>query len=87
MAYSERRTFSNWVSYFVPILYIATVLGTYGYVYFGLFLKSAVDGNGGKRWSTEQVNLIPIAGSAINVVFGNYDSSDDMNRTLLRQTI
>jgi hypothetical protein len=61
---------TNWVAYFVPILYIATVLGTYGYVYFGLFLKSVTNENGTKRWTTEQVNLIPIGGSAINVVFG-----------------
>lgn len=64
-----RRTFSGWVVYFIGILYIATVLGTYGYVYFSLFLKSLKNPDGTARWSVTQVNAIPIGGSAINVVF------------------
>ncbi|KAJ5756672.1 allantoate permease [Penicillium manginii] len=64
-----RRTFSGWVVYFIAILYIATVLGTYGYVYFSLFLKSLKNPDGSARWSVTQVNAIPIGGSAINVVF------------------
>lgn len=64
-----RRTFSGWVVYFVAILYIATVLASYGYNYFSLFLKSLKRSDGTARWSVEQVNVIPIAGSAINVIF------------------
>ncbi|KAF5131297.1 Vitamin H transporter [Metarhizium anisopliae] len=45
------------------------VLGTSGYNYFGLFLKSIKNSDGSPRWTTVQVNLIPIGGSAINVVF------------------
>ena len=64
-----RRTFSGWVVYFITVLYSASVLGTYGYVYFNLFLESVKNPDGTHRWSTAQVNAIPIAGSAINVVF------------------
>ncbi|CAG8150192.1 unnamed protein product [Penicillium salamii] len=64
-----KRTFSGWVVYFIAILYIATVLGTYGYVYFSLFLKSLKNPDGTPRWTVTQVNAIPIGGSAINVVF------------------
>lgn len=64
-----KRTFSGWVVYFIAILYIATVLGTYGYVYFSLFLKSLQKPDGTPRWSVSEVNAIPIGGSAINVVF------------------
>jgi hypothetical protein len=46
------------------------VLATSGYNYFNLFLKSIKNSDGSSRWSREQVNLIPIGGSAINVVFG-----------------
>lgn len=64
-----KRTFSGWVVYFIAILYIATVLGTYGYVYFSLFLKYLKNPDGTPRWTVSQVNAIPIGGSAINVVF------------------
>lgn len=64
-----KRTFSGWVVYFIATLYIATVLGTYGYVYFILFLKSLKKPDGTPRWSVSEVNAIPIGGSAINVVF------------------
>lgn len=64
-----KRTFSGWVVYFISVLYIATVLGTYGYLYFSLFLKSLKNPDGSARWSVTQVNAIPIGGSAINVVF------------------
>lgn len=66
---AARRTAGMWVSYFIPLLYICTVLGQYGYNYFGLFLKSVENPDGSARWTTTQVNSIPIAGSAINVVF------------------
>lgn len=66
---AAKRAFSGWVCYFIAVLYIATVLGTYGYVYFNLFLKSLKNPDGSRRWSTAEVNAIPIGGSAINVVF------------------
>lgn len=64
-----KRTFSGWVVYFVAVLYVATVLGTYGNVYFSLFLKSLTRADGSARWSTAQVNAIPIGAYGINVVF------------------
>ncbi|KAH9897487.1 putative allantoate permease [Xylariomycetidae sp. FL2044] len=64
-----KRTFKNWVTYFIPVLYIATVLASWGYSYFNLFLKSLKNPDGTPTWTTTQVNAIPIAGSAINVVF------------------
>lgn len=64
-----RRTFSGWVVYFIAVLYIATVLASYGYVYFNLFLKSLKNSDGTPRWTVEQVNVIPIGGGAINVLF------------------
>lgn len=66
----NRRAFKSWVIYFVPVLYIATVLLSYGNNYFGLFLKALKNPDGTPRWSTSEVNAIPIGGSAINVVFG-----------------
>ncbi|KXH54608.1 major facilitator superfamily transporter [Colletotrichum salicis] len=66
---AARRAFKSWVIYFVPILYIATVLLSYGNNYFGLFLKALKNPDGNPRWSTSEVNAIPIGGSAINVVF------------------
>ncbi|KAK5658060.1 hypothetical protein OQA88_2616 [Cercophora sp. LCS_1] len=65
---STKRTFSMWVSYLIPALYIATVLAPYGYNYFNLFLKSLKNPDGTPTWTTEQVNAIPILGGAINVV-------------------
>ncbi|KAK9802424.1 putative Major facilitator superfamily transporter [Seiridium cardinale] len=64
-----KRTFTNWVVYFISALYIATVLAPWGYSYFNLFLKSLKNADGSARWSTSEVNAIPIAGGAINVVF------------------
>ncbi|KAE8444737.1 hypothetical protein EG329_014297 [Mollisiaceae sp. DMI_Dod_QoI] len=64
-----RRTFSSWVVYFIAVLYIGTVLASYGYAYFNLFLKSLKNANGTKTWTTSQVNAIPIGGGAIQVVF------------------
>lgn len=66
---AAKRTAGMWVSYFIPLLYIGTVLAQYGYNYFGLFLKSVKKSDGTARWSTSEVNAIPIAGGAINVVF------------------
>lgn len=64
-----KRTFRGWTVYFVGVLYISTVLASYGYNYFSLFLKAAQRPDGSKRWTVEEVNVIPIGGSAINVVF------------------
>lgn len=72
---SAKRTFSSWVVYFVAVLYAGTVLATYGYVYFGLFLKAQLRPDGSRRWTTEEVNVIPIGGGAINVAFGMYCTS------------
>ncbi|KAF6830192.1 pantothenate transporter [Colletotrichum plurivorum] len=66
---AARRAFKSWVIYFLPVLYIATVLETYGNNYFNLFLKSLKNADGSPRWTTSQVNAIPIGASAINVVF------------------
>jgi len=52
-----KRTFSSWPVYFIPVLYIACVLGSYGQNYFGLFLKSLTNPDGTKRWTTSQVNV------------------------------
>jgi len=64
-----KRTFSGWTVYFVAVLYISTVLASYGYVYFSLFLKAMKLPDGSRRWTVEEVNVIPIGGSAINVLF------------------
>lgn len=66
---SAKRTFSMWVTYLIPTLYILTVLAPYGYNYFNLFLKSLRNPDGEPTWTREQVNAIPIAGGAINVAF------------------
>jgi hypothetical protein len=64
-----RRTLTSLTVCIVAILYCCTVLGNYGYNYFGLFLKSLTNSDGKRTWSTAQVNAIPIGGSAIQVVF------------------
>lgn len=68
---SAKRTFSTWLVYCITILFASTVLATYGYVYFGLFLKALKNANGSKRWTSEQVNVISsVGGGAINLAFG-----------------
>jgi len=66
----RRRTFFMPIAYLIPALYIVTVFAPYGYNYFNLFLKSLKNPDGTPRWTMEQVNTIPIAGGAINVIFG-----------------
>ncbi|KAK3707336.1 hypothetical protein LTR37_012180 [Vermiconidia calcicola] len=66
---SAKRMFSGWLPYFIPVLYAGTVLATYGYVYFGLFLDEQKRPDGSPHWTVEEVNIIPTGGSAINVVF------------------
>ncbi|KKY16596.1 putative major facilitator superfamily transporter [Diplodia seriata] len=65
---AAKRTFSSWIVYFIAALYCATVLSTSGNSYIGLFLKAIRRPDGTARWSTVQVNAIPIGASAINVV-------------------
>ncbi|KAI5202386.1 major facilitator superfamily transporter [Aureobasidium subglaciale] len=64
-----KRAFSGWTLYFIAALYIATVHAQGGYSYFNLFLKSLTNPDGSKRWSTEAINVIPIAGGGIAVAF------------------
>ncbi|KAJ7126191.1 retrograde regulation protein 2 [Mycena epipterygia] len=64
-----RRTFTSWVVYFIAVLYVATVLASYGYNYFSLFLKSLKNADGSARWDISDINVIPIGGQAIQVVF------------------
>lgn len=66
---AAKRTAKAWPTYVITVLYIATVLGTYGYAFFSLFLKSIKNADGTARWTTTDVNIIPIGGSAINVAF------------------
>lgn len=66
---AAKRTATLWVAYLIPVIYITTVIASYGYNYFNLFLKSVTNADGTKRWSSQQVNSIPIAGGAINVAF------------------
>ncbi|CAJ2511307.1 Uu.00g069320.m01.CDS01 [Anthostomella pinea] len=66
---AAQRTFRSWVVYFIPVLYISTVLASYGYNYFNLFLKALKNPDGTPRWSVSDINAIPIGGGAINVVF------------------
>ncbi|KAK8113849.1 Major facilitator superfamily domain- general substrate transporter [Apiospora kogelbergensis] len=66
---SAKRTFSSWTVYFVSVLYIATVLASWGYAYFNLFLKSLKNPDGSPVWTVTQVNAIPMGGSAINIAF------------------
>lgn len=66
---AAKRTATMWIAYFIPVLYIGTVLAQYGMNYFNLFLKSLRNPDGSPTWSTSQVNSIPIAGGAINVAF------------------
>jgi hypothetical protein len=51
------------------MLYCCTVIGNYGYNFFGLFLKSLRQPDGSKTWRVADVNAIPIGGSAIQVAF------------------
>lgn len=64
-----KRTARGWVVYFIAVLYVATVLASYGYNYFSLFLKSLKKADGSPVWSVEEVNSLPIGGGAVNVVF------------------
>jgi MFS family permease len=64
-----KRAFTSWQLYLISCLYVATVVASWGYAYFNLFLKSLKNADGSPTWTVSQVNSIPIGGSAINVVF------------------
>ncbi|KAL1696798.1 major facilitator superfamily domain-containing protein [Schizophyllum commune] len=64
-----KRTFSSWMVYFITILYTATVLASWGYAYFSLWLKSLKNPDGSQRWDVAHINVIPIGGQAIQVAF------------------
>lgn len=65
-----KRAALSWMTYTIGVLYIAMVLGISGSNYFGLFLKWVKNEDGSRRWSTADVNAIPIGASAISVAFG-----------------
>ena len=67
---AAKRVFTTWLVWVIAVVYIGMVLGTSGIDYFNLFLQSIKRPDGSPRWTKEQVNLIPIGGAAINVVFG-----------------
>ncbi|KAF7560967.1 hypothetical protein G7046_g3174 [Stylonectria norvegica] len=58
-----RRILTTWPIYLFSSIFIAHVLGIRIYSYFNLWLKST------KRWSTEEVNIIPSAGYGLQIVF------------------
>ncbi|KAJ8075123.1 hypothetical protein PM082_019450 [Marasmius tenuissimus] len=64
-----KRTFNSWIVYFITVLYTATVLASWGYAYFSLFLKSLHHPDGTPVWSISAINVIPIGGQAIQVLF------------------
>lgn len=65
---SIKRAVRTPLFYLIPALYVATVLAQAGYSYFNLWLKSLTNADGTKRWSTNDVLVIPIGGNAIAVV-------------------
>ncbi|KAJ1325889.1 MFS transporter ACS family pantothenate transporter [Microdochium nivale] len=64
-----KRAFTSWQLYLISGLYVSTVIASWGYAYFNLFLKSLKNADGSPTWTVTQVNSIPIAASAINVIF------------------
>ena len=58
-----KAIFSAWPVYLFTIAFIAHVLGIRIYSYFNVWLKST------RRWSVEEVNLIPTAGYGIQILF------------------
>ncbi|KAL4879919.1 major facilitator superfamily domain-containing protein [Aspergillus karnatakaensis] len=57
------EVFSSWPVYLFSTVFIAHVLGLRIYSYFNVWLKSTGD------YTTEQVNVIPFAGYAMQIVF------------------
>lgn len=51
-------------------MYVAMVTATQGYNFFNLFLKVLKNADGSPRWTVWQINVIPIGGSVMTVVFG-----------------
>ncbi|KAH6975212.1 major facilitator superfamily domain-containing protein [Ilyonectria sp. MPI-CAGE-AT-0026] len=58
-----------WITYYIPAYWVVSGMSAGGLSYFSLFLKTLVDGQGNRLWSTTQVNTIPIGGGAVQVVF------------------
>lgn len=63
-----RRDSRLWLTYFIPVWWVASGLSVGGTGFFGVFLKSLKDGSGNPIWTVKQVNSLPIGGSAIQVV-------------------
>ncbi|KAH7014411.1 major facilitator superfamily domain-containing protein [Microdochium trichocladiopsis] len=64
-----KRTLRSWITVIIPFLYCCTVIGNYGVQYFELFLKSRPNADGSQRWTTAEVNAIPMGGRAIQIAF------------------
>lgn len=64
-----KRTVKQPLIYAFAFLYVGTVLAAYGQNYFNLFLKSLRNADGSKTWSVEALNLVPIGGNVMTVVF------------------
>ena len=62
-----KRTLGGWTIYFIDVLYISTVLASCGYNNFSPFPKAMKLPDDSRRWTVEEVNVIPIGGSAIKV--------------------
>ncbi|KAF2637374.1 MFS general substrate transporter [Massarina eburnea CBS 473.64] len=58
-----KEIFTSWPLYLFCAIFIAHVLGIRIYSYFNLWLKST------KKWSTEEVNIIPTAGYGVQIFF------------------
>ncbi|KAH6972066.1 major facilitator superfamily domain-containing protein [Ilyonectria sp. MPI-CAGE-AT-0026] len=65
---ATKRASRMWLTYFIPVWWVASGLSVGGTGFFGVFLKSLKDGSGNPVWTVKQVNSLPIGGSAIQVV-------------------
>lgn len=71
-----RNALASWPTWLFSALFIAHVLGIRIYSYFNLWLKAT------GRWTTEQVNEIPSAGYALQILFTlSYAWTSDALRT------
>lgn len=69
-------TLTSWPVWLFSAIFIAHVLGIRVYSYFNLWLKAT------GRWSTEQINEIPSAGYALQIIFTlSYAWTSDALRT------
>ncbi|KAG7109192.1 MFS transporter PfmaC like protein [Verticillium longisporum] len=65
---SAKRTAGMWITYFVPTWWVIHGLSGGGAGFFGVFLKSLLDGSGQPLWTVREVNALPIGAAAIQVV-------------------